>query len=66
MKAKEIVGRKIVKVSQELWKGSNVGAQWVVTSITLDDGSMLTFGVLEGDGEYGVQLERFIPKNSSQ
>lgn len=56
MRARDLVGRKIVKVNQSRWANSNCGDRWVIDSLVLDNGAVVTFTTVEGDGDYGTDV----------
>lgn len=70
MKARDIIGRKIVAVHQSRARrtSGNDGAAWAIDRIVLDDGSFLTFGTLEDidGGDYSVEMARHIPTPAAE
>jgi hypothetical protein len=51
----DVIGRKIVKVYQSRHVNPNTGRLvYHVESIVFDNGAVLVFGVIEGDGEYYI------------
>jgi len=59
VKARLLVGKVIKKIHQSRFdsggpSAARSGADWQINSIEFTDGTFLYFGVMEGEGDYGV------------
>ncbi len=55
MRAADVVGRKIVKITQRRVRDSGHQTVWELERIELDNGTWITFNVAEMDGGYAVE-----------
>jgi fibrillarin-like rRNA methylase len=61
MKARQVVGRRIVAIEQErVWNPRRCAWIYHVAAIVLDNGAVLVTGVEELDADYAVEL-RYLP-----
>lgn len=55
MKAADVKGKRIQRLIQSR-KEWNSGYCWTIDAIEFTDGTVMRFGVVEGEGEYGVDV----------
>jgi len=62
VKARDVVGRKIVRVEQDRISsdGSHAGC-WAIRAIVLDDGTEISFSVHEIEADYAVEARVWKP-----
>jgi hypothetical protein len=54
MKARHVVGRRIVAVRQSWFNDGEHGGAWEIDALVLDNGGVIYFSVNEHISEYGV------------
>jgi hypothetical protein len=64
VRVKDAVGKKIVAVEQSEQKNSAGDTFLHLEAIRLSDGTTISFGVMEMEGDYGVRSRCYVPQKA--